>query len=209
MQQTTEISKTRYSVDISQINGDNNEEKTDVVQGTTYLFLLDDNPTDVSFNKIQLSSVRISANKYPTLSAIQTLQFQRTQRNIRGHACMINRQGKWKLFFVWNSSLIHVGSIIGYMYNGHQIESKDVMILSIPAKDKNFYWVNLNEFQFAQNVLLDLKYPVIEENGFYYGNHTPSMITLPDPPAFGCHSEFEELKNKKLPKLSSRKFCMK
>ena len=105
--------------------------KKDVVRGTTYLFLPDDISTDVSFKKVQLSSVRIPTTKYPTLSAIQTLQYQRTQRNMRGHACMINHHGKWKLFFVWNSSLIHLGSIIGYMYDGHQLESKNAITLSL------------------------------------------------------------------------------
>ena len=117
---------------------------------------------------------------------------------------MINHNGKWKLFFVWNASLIHIGCVIGYMYTGHQIESKDILTLSLPCKDKTFYWVNLNEDQFSRNILLDLKYPVIEENGFYYGNHTPSMIRLPEP-AYDTYSEFEEIKNKTLPKVLKRK----
>ena len=172
--------KQRHGMEFSQ-NKVKSEENTDVVRGTTYLLLLDDLSIDVSFKKVQLSSVRISTTKYTTLSAIQTLQFQKTQKNMRGHACMINHNGKWKLFFVWNSSLIHHGHIIGYMYDGHRFESKNSVNLTLSKKDKDFYWVRLNENQFPSNIFLGLKYPVIQEKGFYYGNHTPTMITLPKP----------------------------
>ena len=198
----------RYSVQSSRLKKENNEDKRDVIRGTTYLFVSDDNSTDVSFKKVQLSSMKISTTKYPTLTAIQTLQFQQTQRHMRGHACMINHRGRWKLFFVWNSSLFHLGSLMGYMYDGHQIQSKEIISLSTSKKDKNFYWVNLNENQFTPNILIDLKYPVIEENGFYYGNHTPSMIRLPEP-IIGNYSKFKEIKTDHLRMFPKEKACTK
>ena len=94
---------------------------------------------------------------------------------------MINHCGVWKLFFVWDTSLINEGKIIGYIYDGNKIESKNITSLSLSRRNNDFIWVNLNESQFHPDLLHELKYPIRNEEGFFYGNHSPSMIQLPVP----------------------------
>ena len=95
--------KLKDSMEISE-KWDKKDHMEKIVRGTTYLFLPNEDSMDISFEKVQLSSVNISTTKYPTLSAIQTLQFQKTKRNMKGHACMICHHGRWKLFL---SGILH------------------------------------------------------------------------------------------------------
>ena len=151
----------------------------ETIKGTTYIFLTTSNSSNLSFQKRMISSERIAITKYPDLAAIQTQQFQKTAANLKGHACMVYRDGIWKLFFVYDSSTIYHGYISVYKYK-HYIDNKnDLISITISGNDKEFYWVNLREENFPKNSLRNLQFPVVVSNGCYYGNHTPSKIQLP------------------------------
>ena len=115
------------------------------------------------------------------MAAIQTLQFQMTAKKLRGHSCMVYKDNKWKLFFVWDSSTANEGYIIGYEYTGELLSDKNITTLSLPLLSGEFYWVNLWENEFQSNILPMLTNPVKHSHGLYFGNHTPSRIQLPFP----------------------------
>ena len=98
--------------------------KNVLVRGTTSIFLPNEQFTNACFKRISISSQKISSSKFPNLFAIQTLQFQKTKTKLRGHSCMINHHGTWKLFFLWDTTLINNGIIFGYMYNGGKIKTQ-------------------------------------------------------------------------------------
>ena len=77
-------------------NNNNNNNK--LIRGTTSIFLQDITSTYPSFKKVDISSSRISKTAYPSLAAIQTIQFQNPRRNMHGHTSMIQQKGIWKLF---------------------------------------------------------------------------------------------------------------
>ena len=171
----------------SKIGTNITQKKAGSVKGTTFIFTFDSKSNNVSFKKFRISSEKISISKYPNVVAIQTLQFQKTSWKLSGHACMVNQKGIWKLFFVHDSSTFHNGQILGYMYNGDIVASKDLISYSISKENNKFYWVNLLPEKFSANSLPDLKYPISIGNGCYYGNHTPSRIQLPS-----CNSEYQQ-----------------
>ena len=163
----------------SNIGTNMNKIKSESIKGTTFIFIPDSESSNISFKKIKISSERISTSIHRNVAAIQTQQYQKTSWKLRGHACMINQNGIWKLVFIHDASTIYHGELSGYMYNGHVVGSKDLISCSISAKDKTFYWVNLLPEKFPSNSLPDLKYPISVRDGYYYGNHSPSHIELP------------------------------
>ena len=173
--QSTEETSTR----VQNISINRDQSKTKTVRGTTSIFIVTSGSTCASFKKLEITSEKISISKYPNLAAIQTLQFQKPSWRLRGHTCMVDQGGIWKLFFIHHSSIMHHVQMYGYMYNADVVSSKDLIPISVSGVDKKFYWVNLLEKTFPANSLPELKYPVLIANGNYYGNHTPSHIKLP------------------------------
>ena len=151
------------------------------IRGTTRVFIHDTHYKDVSFQILQITSKRISTFSYPDVVAIQTLQFQKTGSNLKGHTCMIKQGNAWKLFFVWDASFANEGLIFGYMYTGKHISNTDIITLRLSERSEYFYWVNLCQNQFPNTVLPQLKFAIKILDGLYFGSHTPSHIFLPKP----------------------------
>ena len=152
-----------------------------LVRGTTNIFISDGVAFKNSFKRIKISSKRIATATYPNVAGIQTLQFQQATRSLRGHSCMIHENKTWKLFFVWDASMVYYGYIFGYMYTGKLICVNDLITLPISTHSGDFYWVNLYEDNFPRNILPQLKFSVKIINDYYFGNHSPSTIELPVP----------------------------
>ena len=151
------------------------------VRGTTSIFVQDKTSTEPSFRELLITSARISVAKHPDLVAVQTLQFQKTSKDLRGHTCMVFQNNTWKLFFVWSASMIHCGYVIGYIYTGNPISPDDITSLSLSKKDKYFCWVNLFKGWFQQRHFKEFTFSVKVIDGYYFGDHTPSQMYLPLP----------------------------
>ena len=157
------------------------EKGSSTIRGTTSIFIFDKLCKDDSFKKFEITSKRITVSICPNVAAIQTLQFQKSESNLKGNACMIKHNDKWKLFFVWDAKFVNGGFIIGYMYTGKHLSNRELISLCLSRKSGDFYWVNLCQNQFPNTILPQLRFPIKAHDGQYFGNHSPSQIYLPIP----------------------------
>ena len=167
---------------------DPNADSKDLIRGTTFLFIQDKNANGFYYKKVAISSRKICSVEFPNIVGIQTIQLQKTNKHFRGHCCMVKIDEKWLLFFVWKWTVENMESMIGYFYNGRIPYKEEIAELYISKTISEFHWVNLCEDMFPSNTLPELEYSTSKNDGFIYGNHTPSKIRLPNP--------FEKLSHK-------------